>query len=96
MSVPVSPQTKTLRMFTDGTDCVIAYDEADATAAWEETIGDKRDPEFYDPWEVMPDEAEYTLDCTDADPVEGEWHPRRTVAFWIEQFGRGFFASTEY
>jgi len=85
-----------MKVFTDGTDTIIAEGIDDAWKVWEKHCGEKR--EDYEPgsgnfWEELSDETELSIHDDD--------HPlpnpqKKTCAEWIKINGRGFLCSTEW
>ena len=76
-----------MKVWWDGDDWVVAKDEADATAAWEEHVGEKRDPEA-ESWSEWTQTARFNMD--------DELGPRQMTPSQIVAYGRGFFASINY
>lgn len=93
-----------LRLFTNGTDYVVAKDVDDAWVQWSEHSGEER--EDYDgsdgwKWEAMPDNAELGIWCDGEGDVcevdeDGGESVTRTASTWVERAGRGWLASTEH
>jgi len=88
-----------MKLYTNGTDWVVAADVDDAWLAWTEHTGESRE-DYEDDWvwdEVGPDE-ELGIWCdTKGDPCEvdedGSEIVAKTAAQWAER-GRGFLCST--
>lgn len=89
-----------MKLYTDGTDFVIATDLNDARAAWvEHRGGDAEDFDVHEWTEADPAE-ELAIWCdADGDPCEPEEDGAeliaKTHAQWVER-GRGFLCSTEF
>lgn len=73
-----------LRLWNDGYDWVIAFDESDASLAWQEHTGDPREPDD-DPWHEHITGGRFDLD-------DGRGL-REMALSEILAHGRGFFAS---
>lgn len=89
---------RTLQVYTNGTDTVVAYDVDDAKAVFAEYLGctvEDGDVTDTDPFEPVPHNKPITINFTDADPGEPT-KQERTAAGWAEHEGRGFLCSTEY
>lgn len=68
---------------------MIAYDREDAIALWAEYIGE--DPKDYDPEDWAPLEpGEFRL------THEDEEDERADHKYFIQKYGRGYLASSEY
>lgn len=82
-------EQRTLHVFTDGVDSVVAYDADDAAAVWNEHIGDDYEGDGFEPF---PDDKSLTIDRSDEDLG----HETKTCREWADTEGRGFLCSTEY
>jgi hypothetical protein len=78
-----------LKMFTDGTDTIIAesLEEARVHAAICDCCW------YPEEWEELPAEKKFTYVHVE---TEGQPEETKTVGEWIAQHGAGFFATTEY
>jgi len=85
---------KRLRVFADDYVTVIAYDEWDATAVYEDFCGSKLLLDELPGWDEVADEAVITIQMEDARD-DGEKVTKRARE-WIAESGRGFLCSTEY
>ncbi len=92
-----------LYLFESGNpDWCVAYDEADALAAWCEHVGET--PADYDAgdWEKKPDDytAKYWIDSdghiTSPDNEDGGELVELTAAEVVQRFPRGFLASVDF
>lgn len=92
-----------MKLFTDGTDYVIAEDVDDAWVQWSEHTGEER--EDYDDgekvWEEWPPDKMLPIWCDangaicEVDEDGGELVGKKG-AEWIAKEGRGWLASTEH
>lgn len=78
---------KTLHVFTNGEEWVIAHDPADARKVYEEHMG-SADPDEME-WEPRDDAKPFTFHG-DAGDV------RKTFGEWVAEKGRGYFANSNY
>lgn len=81
-----------LKVWSNGTDTVIAKDIEDVREVIEEHSGEGAWTEDEDYWAVVPGSEKVRINNFDGhDGVQ-----ERTAAEWIEAEGRGFLCSTEY
>lgn len=94
-------EPRRLYVYCNGTDWVIACDEADALAVWCEYTGQAReDYDISEPFEQWPDDRllsvftdEHGNICEPGD--DGGAPMKRTCREWAKLEGRGFLCSTE-
>ena len=91
---------RTLHMYKEECDTVIAESPKDAMAVWCEHTGDSYADEFgtdmgepEDAWELVPDAQSVTLHFPDEPDRQPE---TRTAAEWCASNGRCYWGSTEY
>jgi hypothetical protein len=75
----------------DGTDWVIAHSPEDASAIWEEHVGEPHSDEEHGPWRPCDPDKSLTVDLDD-----GRGGRTQTFREWIAECGRGFFCSENY
>lgn len=85
-----------MKVFTNGTDTVVAEDLADVQRVVEAQYGATFEQEGWtlDEWEQVPDDKPITI-CN----VDGRGHDdkeTRTAAEWAAHDGRGLLCSTEW
>lgn len=85
----MSEADKPLRVFTDGVDTVVAYDEEDARDVHREFVGERDcDP----PYEEV--DLNESLTVNDFDGKNGK--KTQTYREWTIENGRGFLCSIEF
>lgn len=84
-----------LRVFTNGTDTVVAADLADAQRVVEAHHGVTFEQEGWslDEWEEVPSDQLITIWDEGYDAL---LYTSKTAADWVASDGRGFLCSTEY
>lgn len=85
-----------LKVFTDGTDKVVALDLFDARLVWEEFHGSTFEGEgmMLDDWRQLPEDDPITImNYNDGGPSD---KLTKTAAEWSVFNGRGFLCSTEF
>lgn len=86
-------QTRSLRVFTNYTDYIAAYDLDDLQAVWEEHNGCTFADEMMtiEDWDEVP--SDETITVRDDD---NQTSTTKTAAAWAAATGRGLICSTEY
>lgn len=84
-----------LRVFTNGTDTVVAIDIADVQRVVESHYGVTFEQEGWslDEWEEVPGNEPVKIRY---DGAEALAYDIKTAADWAVSYGRGFLCSTEY
>lgn len=85
------------KVWTNGTDTVIAANLADVRSVIEAQIGCTLEQEGWslDDWSALPDEEPLTINLEEQ-PEGLDPKVTKTCAEWVASEGRGFLCSTEY
>ena len=78
-----------LKMWTNDCDYVIATTVEEAKQICIDTCGYGRDEVDEWDWEEVPRDQDFTFD-------DGDQHIKETIGHFILEYGRGYFACSEY